>query len=359
MGSPSSSAAGAADGMAPTAKTAPAKVALTVVGLPGVGGTLVLTYTLTGTAALAYRGGFLLSALSAAAIILGAVCVAGGPLARVLSVRPMVWMGTVSYGAYLWHFPVFIELDAGRTGLAGLSLLALRFATTFVLAGLSYYLVERPVMEGTFWRTLRAAGPALAAMGATVAVVVVGTIAPAVAAAPKAVHPFPTSRSAADPPVVTVLGDSTALTLGFALAATAPARTTVDNGGLYGCGFAIGSWVSSDPPTPAAADVPGLQRSDTRGRSVAGAGRGPGRRHPPGRCRPLRGRDLGGPGHGATGGGPTSSSPRSSATSSPRCGWPSASGRPTGLTSTSPPCPPWGPPPTPPRPPAPTSRRAD
>jgi len=170
------------DGMAPVARSTGARVALTLVGLAGFAGTLALTYALTGTASLAYRGGFLLSALSAAAIILGAVCVARGPIARLLSLRPLVWMGTVSYGAYLWHFPVFIELDAGRTGRTGLSLLALRTVATFVLAGLSYYLVERPVMEGRFWRTLRAAGPALVAMGATVAVVVVGTIAPGAAA---------------------------------------------------------------------------------------------------------------------------------------------------------------------------------
>ena len=236
-----------ADGMAPTAKTAPAKVALTVVGLAGVGGTLVLTYTLTGTAALAYRGGFLLSALSAAAIILGAVCVAGGPLARVLSVRPMVWMGTVSYGAYLWHFPVFIELDAGRTGLAGLSLLALRFATTFVLAGLSYYLVERPVMEGRFWRTLRAAGPALAAMGATVAVVVVGTIAPAVAAVDvsSAGH-IPAGEAqalqaagafGAHPVRFLFVGDSLSVTMGIGLQVGTVHRygVTVINKGVLGC----------------------------------------------------------------------------------------------------------------------------
>ena len=244
-----------ADGMAPTAKTAPAKVALTVVGLAGVGGTLVLTYTLTGTAALAYRGGFLLSALSAAAIILGAVCVAGGPLARVLSVRPMVWMGTVSYGAYLWHFPVFIELDAGRTGLAGLSLLALRFATTFVLAGLSYYLVERPVMEGTLWRSVRGAAPALAAMGATVAVVVVGTAGPATSASPapaaRVSHPAAALSPAVHDRLESVgafsghpvrfllLGDSLAITasVGLAEGSEPGYGVQVIDEGVFGCDY--------------------------------------------------------------------------------------------------------------------------
>ncbi len=106
-------------GMAPGAATRRWRSVLTVVGLAGVAGTVTLTATVSGTSALAYRGGFLLSALSAAAIVTGAVCVAGGPLATALSLRPMVWMGTVSYGAYLWHFPVSIELDSARTGLGG------------------------------------------------------------------------------------------------------------------------------------------------------------------------------------------------------------------------------------------------
>ena len=40
-------------------------------GLAGFAGTLILTYTLVGTSAIDYRGGFMLSALSAAAIIVG------------------------------------------------------------------------------------------------------------------------------------------------------------------------------------------------------------------------------------------------------------------------------------------------
>ena len=250
-------------GMAPRATSAPAKVALTLLGLAGLAGTLVLTTTLTGTSPTAYRGGFLCSALSAAALITGAVCVAGGPIARVLSVRPLVWMGTVSYGAYLWHFPVVIELDSARTGLGGVSLLAVRVAATFTLAAASYYLVERPVMEGVFWRSLRALAPTTLALGATVAVVVAGTVVPAVAAVP--VRTFPVTSTATPPREVVVLGDSTALTLGYALSATAPPGTTVVNGGLYGCGLAVGSWVSSDPPTPQLAMFPACNESTDAG----------------------------------------------------------------------------------------------
>jgi hypothetical protein len=246
-------------GMAPRASSRPLQVALTVVGVAGLGGTLALTTTLSGTSALAYQGGFLLSALSAAALIIGAVCVADGPIAKVLSVRPMVWMGTVSYGAYLWHFPVFVELDSARTGLGGTGLLAVRVLATFTLAAASYYLVERPVMEGVFWRSLKAVFPAVAVMATTVVVVIAATVVPAVAAV--AVHPFPGRQAAVRPPEIVVLGDSTALTLGYALAATAPSGTSVVNGGLYGCGLAMGTWVSNDPPTPQLAMFPACNQS--------------------------------------------------------------------------------------------------
>jgi peptidoglycan/LPS O-acetylase OafA/YrhL len=213
-------------GMAPRASSAPLATLLVVVGLVGLAGTVTLTSTLGGTDAFDYRGGFLVSALSAAAVIVGAVCVPRGPLARVLSVRPLVWIGTISYGAYLWHFPVFVVLDTGRTGQTGPSLLAIRTGATFALAAASFILVERPVMTGTFWRSLKAVGPAAALVGATVAVVVVGaTVVPATGAVGSPGHlPAPERASlaaagafAGNPVRFMLVGDSMALTLAVGL----------------------------------------------------------------------------------------------------------------------------------------------
>ena len=234
-------------GMAPTVSSRPARIALTVLGLAGAVATLVLTATLSGTSPIAYQGGFLVSALSAAALITGAVCVAGGPIARVLSVRPMVWMGTVSYGAYLWHFPVFIELDSARTGLSGLGLLAARVLVTFSLAAASYYLVERPVMEGVFWRSVKAAGPALVAMAVTVVVVVAATVVPATAAVTiKTADAIPAGERQAldatgafttDPIRFLLVGDSLAVTTGLGLVRGSVANygVRVINKGVLGC----------------------------------------------------------------------------------------------------------------------------
>jgi peptidoglycan/LPS O-acetylase OafA/YrhL len=171
-----------ADGMAPRARRLPARVVLSALGVAGLAGTLTLTYTLTGTDGFDYRGGFTLSALSAAAIIVAAICVPKGAIARGLSVFPLVWLGTISYGAYLWHYPIYIFLDASRTGLTGGWLLGLRFVATFTAAAISYYLVERPIMVGTFWRSLKAVTPSAVAVAVTVVVIVAGTTVPATAA---------------------------------------------------------------------------------------------------------------------------------------------------------------------------------
>jgi peptidoglycan/LPS O-acetylase OafA/YrhL len=225
-------------GMAPEARSAPARVILTMVGLAGLAGTVALTYSLQGTSPIAYRGGFFLSALSAAALITGAVTVRGGPIGRVFSLKPLVWIGTISYGAYLWHYPVFIELDAVHTGLTGFPLLLVRFSVTLALAAASFLLIERPVMEGTFWRSIRATVPSAALLGATVAVVVAGTVAPAAALArPLSANSLPASEQQAlaadnafhgNPVRFLVLGDSLAVTLGVGLEVDATQRYGVD-----------------------------------------------------------------------------------------------------------------------------------
>ncbi len=236
-------------GMAPVARTRRAGWLLVAVGTAGFAGILSLAHFENGTASFDYRGGFLLSALSAAAIILGAVCVPRGPICRGLSLRPVVWLGAISYGAYLWHYPIAVYLDAQRTGLSGISLLALRSAATVALATASFYLIERPVMEGTFWRSVKAVVPAAGVVIATVAVVLTGTVATAAAGLPAPQPRRVTGTSAGPATTVLITGDSTALTLGVPLANYADQSkdglNVVDEGN-DGCGVAEGSFFESD-----------------------------------------------------------------------------------------------------------------
>lgn len=66
-------------------------------------------------------------------------------LGRLLSTRLLVWVGTISYGLYLWHFPVLRVLQDWELG--GWTLVLAGFALTFAPAAASYYLVERPLLR--------------------------------------------------------------------------------------------------------------------------------------------------------------------------------------------------------------------
>ncbi len=91
-----------------------------------------------------YGGGFALHALLSALVIVAATR-SGGIVPRVLSRPVLCWIGKVSYGAYLYHWPVFVVLDVERTGLAAFPLLVVRVVVTFGLAGASYRFVEEPI----------------------------------------------------------------------------------------------------------------------------------------------------------------------------------------------------------------------
>ena len=63
----------------------------------------------------AYEGWLPVVAVGSAALVLGLQ--APGPLERALSLAPFVWLGRISYGVYLYHWPIFVLLDEQRTGL--------------------------------------------------------------------------------------------------------------------------------------------------------------------------------------------------------------------------------------------------
>ena len=92
-----------------------------------------------------------LKALVAAGLVLPAVFgdPARGWVRRILGAPPLLWIGLVSYGFYLWHVAVIDKL--ARAGLRGevgwLGLSAAALAGSLAIAAVSWYLLERPILR--------------------------------------------------------------------------------------------------------------------------------------------------------------------------------------------------------------------
>ena len=232
---------------------------LAVLALAGTLGTAWLWTHADGTDAWLYRGGFTAAALAVAVVLAHAVASPRGPTAWVLALPPLVWLGRISYGLYLWHWPLFQFVTAERTGLSGPALLGMRCGLTVAVATVSFYAIEQPIRRGRWMRRLPRLAPvaavvlAIAAVAATVSVATVAQPTSSVVAAPPVVIAAPhTSAAAPSPgrtppmrragrapgnqPRVTFFGDSVSWTLGTYLPAHPGLTTTVR--AVQGCGIA-------------------------------------------------------------------------------------------------------------------------
>lgn len=127
--------------------------ALDALGLVGIAGLVAACLWLSEFDPFLYQGGFMLVAAATAFTIAAAVHPQSPILAPLLGIGVLRWIGLRSYSLYLWHWPVFMltrpELD---TTLTGVPLFALRFGLTFVLAELSFRIVETPLRRGALGR---------------------------------------------------------------------------------------------------------------------------------------------------------------------------------------------------------------
>ena len=241
-----------------------------IIGVAGLTGVVVAMVLVDAEVGWLYRGGLSGFAVASAALVAAVACSPRGAVTRVLELRPMRYVGALSYGLYLWHWPVFLLMTAGRTSLSGSALLAGRLAATLALAIASLHLVENPLRRAD-WRLRRALTIPAGAVAVACGLLLVAPQsltstdsgrprpagpggAPAVSvpvAADPGTDPRPlpsegaTSATRAARPQalrVTVLGDSTARTLADGLR-DVPGATGVDfhNAAVLGCGIASGT----------------------------------------------------------------------------------------------------------------------
>jgi peptidoglycan/LPS O-acetylase OafA/YrhL len=232
-------------------------------GVVGAAGLALCLHTVQGTGPFLYEGGFLLVGLSTAAVVAVTVERPQDLLSRALSWRPLRYTGRISYGLYLYHWPVFLLLTYPRTGLSHLPLLVLRFAVTFVVADLSYRFIETPIRTRQplvlRWRPGRRPAPALVGLAAAGVPIVLVMALFAVTATPSATasaslppshqppvaYHTPAGADAANPERAVLIGDSMALTLGKGLRLDATDwGISINNVASVGCDLDPDSTVS-------------------------------------------------------------------------------------------------------------------
>ncbi len=219
-----------------------------------------------------YRGGLAVHALGVCVVIFAAMH-PGTLVNRFLRFPLFTSLGKVSYGAYLFHWPLLLWLTPARLHVPAALAPVVQFAVTFGLAHASYRWYEAPIRVGErvhSWRraVLPVAGLALVA---TLALTLprpdrsrltalestdaadASDLARSNRLVPAATTPTtapdgdaaksPTTVPAAAPPVrILVVGDSFAMSLipGFRDAAASSGDFGFLNGALVGCGFGRG-----------------------------------------------------------------------------------------------------------------------
>lgn len=208
-----------------------------------------------------YRGGLTAVAAAGAVVLLGTVGATRGP-ARLLAAAPLRQVGLVSYGLYLYHWPVFLTVDTFDWG-RGAAGAVVKLVTTGLLAAASFHLLEQPVRRRRPLAGRRAVAVAVAGAALLVGVVVTADAAPQVVTATEQIDPeaaeavglttstvataggsttLPAAGGPAVPvlPTVLLVGDSTAASLGAGLVQAAAAnpggtgRITVNASGACG-----------------------------------------------------------------------------------------------------------------------------
>lgn len=138
-------------------------------------GLLVLVYSVSRyDATMRYPGIYALAPCTASAALIQSGRGRPTMIARLLSSRPLVFIGLISYSLYLWHFPIltiysyFLIREVGPLEVGGM------ITVTGVCAILSWRYIERPIRKKAFLNSDRAFLASMAAAAA--AILITGTL---------------------------------------------------------------------------------------------------------------------------------------------------------------------------------------
>jgi peptidoglycan/LPS O-acetylase OafA/YrhL len=203
-----------------------------------------------------YRGGFLVTALLAAVIVTSAT--QDTIVARALGAPPLAALGRISYGVYLFHWPLFLYLDDKLHARGRTTVVVAQLSATLVVACLSYALLEQPIRRSRRHAGAFAVGWANASVAALAAIALL-TMTPATPVNAQIADLGPSVDAAPPPPPVTVPpaetarggpAPATAVTRGAVRTASAApaAKPSVEDDPIVGSG-GDGAGGAESPPS--------------------------------------------------------------------------------------------------------------
>ena len=128
-------------------RTARARHTIDVVGVIAIGGMAWLWSTVDLHDPFVFRGGTLLNSFFTSVVIVAGLQT--GIVSRVLNVAPWRRFGSISYGVYLVHWPIFLILNPSRLGMDHNSTFVVRVTVTLAVAIGMYWLFENPIRRNT------------------------------------------------------------------------------------------------------------------------------------------------------------------------------------------------------------------
>ncbi len=92
-----------------------------------------------------FAGGLAAEGMAVGVVLLHVLVAPQGLMARWLAKRPLAFVGRISYGLYLWHWPVFLIVEGWNWPFwQGV---AVKIVITAMLSVASFLVVEQPILS--------------------------------------------------------------------------------------------------------------------------------------------------------------------------------------------------------------------